>query len=230
MNSRIDTATGHGAAMDRMYRLQRHVYDLTRRYYLLGRDRMLDELKVSPQQSILEIGCGTGRNLIGAAKRYPLCHYFGVDISNEMLKSAEKSLALAGLLPKTVLAQGDATNFDAEIELGRKTFNRIYFSYTLSMVPQWQMALRHATTLLAEDGELHIVDFGQCERWPSPFKKLLFKWLDLFHVFPRSELPAILMKLADELNLDLISKKDFGGYVCRFKMRRRQLIINPKSI
>ncbi len=221
MNSRIDAATGHGAAMDRMYRLQRHVYDLTRRYYLLGRDRMLDELSASPQQSILEIGCGTGRNLIGAAKRYPLCQYFGVDISNEMLKSAEKSLALAGLLSKTFLAQGDATNFDADVKLGRKMFNRIYFSYTLSMVPQWQMALRHATTLLAENGELHIVDFGQCERWPSPFKKLLFKWLDLFHVFPRSELPSILMKLADELNLDLISKKDFGGYVCRFKMRRR---------
>jgi S-adenosylmethionine-diacylgycerolhomoserine-N-methlytransferase len=219
MNSRIDTATGHGAAMDRMYRLQRHIYDLTRRYYLLGRDRMLDELKASSQQSILEIGCGTGRNLIGAAKRYPLCQYFGIDISNEMLKSAEKSLALAGLLSKTFLAQGDATNFDADVKLGRKKFDRIYFSYTLSMVPQWHMALRHAMTLLAEDGELHIVDFGQCERWPSPFKKLLFKWLDLFHVSPRSELPSVLMKLADELNFNLISKKDFGGYACRFVLR-----------
>jgi S-adenosylmethionine-diacylgycerolhomoserine-N-methlytransferase len=219
MNSHIDTTTGHGAAMDRMYRLQRHIYDLTRRYYLLGRDHMLDELKASPQHSILEIGCGTGRNLIGAAKRYPLSQYFGIDISNEMLKSAEKSLALAGLLSKTLLAQGDATNFDADVKLGRKRFDRIYFSYTLSMVPQWQMALRHATTLLAEDGELHIVDFGQCEKWPSPFKRLLFKWLDLFHVSPRSELPTVLMKLADELKLDLISKKDFGGYACRFVLR-----------
>jgi S-adenosylmethionine-diacylgycerolhomoserine-N-methlytransferase len=221
MNSRIDEATGHGAAMDRMYRLQRHVYDLTRRYYLLGRDRMLDELKASPLQSILEIGCGTGRNLIGAAKRYPLCQYFGIDISNEMLKSAEKSLALAGLFPKAVLAQGDATNFNADVKLGRKKFDRIYFSYTLSMVPQWQMALRHATTLLAEDGELHIVDFGQCEKWPSTLKKLLFKWLDLFHVSPRSELQIILMKQADELNFNLMSKKDFGGYVCRFVLRHR---------
>ncbi len=220
MNSHIDVTTSHGAAMDRMYRLQRHVYDLTRRYYLLGRDLMLDDLKASPHQSILEIGCGTGRNLIGAAKRYPQCQYFGIDISHEMLKSAEKSLAIAGLLPKTFLAQGDATNFDADIKLGRKVFNRVYFSYTLSMVPQWQMALRHAAKLLAEDGELHIVDFGQCEKWPSPFKKLLFKWLDLFHVSPRSELPAMLSELAHEQKFSLISRKNFGGYVCRFILRR----------
>lgn len=220
MNSSIKSNIGHGAAMDRMYRLQRHFYDLTRRYYLLGRDRMLDELKASPQQSILEIGCGTGRNLIGAAKRYPQCQYFGIDISNEMLKSAERSLALAGLLPKTYLAQGDATIFDAEVKLGRKAFNRIYFSYTLSMVPQWQNALRHATGLLAEDGELHIVDFGQCENWPSLFKKLLFKWLGLFHVSPRAELAVVLKKLAVELNFKLVSENDFGGYVFHFILRR----------
>lgn len=220
MNSRIDITTGHGAAMDRMYRWQRHVYDLTRRYYLLGRDQMLDELKASAQQSILEIGCGTGRNIINAAKRYPQCRYFGIDISNEMLKSAEKSLAQAGLLSKTSLAQGDAAIFDADEKLGRKSFDRIYFSYTLSMVPRWQMALRHATALLAEGGELHVVDFGQCERWPSPLKKLLFKWLDLFHVSPRAELPIMLMKLAGELNLNLITVEDFGGYTWRFILRR----------
>ena len=30
--------------MDRIYRRQRHVYDLTRKYYLLGRDRLIDRL------------------------------------------------------------------------------------------------------------------------------------------------------------------------------------------
>ena len=28
-------------SMDRMYRAQRHIYDLTRKFYLLGRDRMI---------------------------------------------------------------------------------------------------------------------------------------------------------------------------------------------
>ena len=49
--------------MNRMYRRQRHIYDGTRRYYLLGRDRLISGLKPAPGASVLEIGCGTGRNL-----------------------------------------------------------------------------------------------------------------------------------------------------------------------
>ena len=38
MSSRAEV-TGEAALMDRIYRRQRHVYDVTRKYYLLGRDR-----------------------------------------------------------------------------------------------------------------------------------------------------------------------------------------------
>ena len=30
------------ALMDRLYRRQRHFYDVTRKHYLLGRDRLID--------------------------------------------------------------------------------------------------------------------------------------------------------------------------------------------
>jgi S-adenosylmethionine-diacylgycerolhomoserine-N-methlytransferase len=46
--------------MNRMYRWQRHIYDATRRYYLLGRDRLIAGLRPAAGQSVLEIGCGTG--------------------------------------------------------------------------------------------------------------------------------------------------------------------------
>ena len=52
--------------MDRMYRRQRHIYDLTRKFYLLGRDQMIDRLGPPADARVLEIGCGTGRNLIRA--------------------------------------------------------------------------------------------------------------------------------------------------------------------
>ena len=53
----------HAARMDRMYRYQRHIYDLTRKYYLLGRDRAIRDLQVPVDGTLLEVGCGTGRNL-----------------------------------------------------------------------------------------------------------------------------------------------------------------------
>ncbi|RUV53463.1 SAM-dependent methyltransferase, partial [Mesorhizobium sp. M5C.F.Ca.IN.020.14.1.1] len=31
----------HAELMDGVYRWQRHIYDLTRKYYLLGRDRLI---------------------------------------------------------------------------------------------------------------------------------------------------------------------------------------------
>ena len=47
--------------MNRMYRRQRHIYDGTRRYYLLGRDQLIAGLRPAAGASVLEIGCGTGQ-------------------------------------------------------------------------------------------------------------------------------------------------------------------------
>ena len=84
------SAVGHSHAelMDGVYRYQRHVYDLTRKYYLLGRDRLIDGLDIPPEGSVLELGCGTGRNLVQAAQAYPRAELCGLDISAEMLETA----------------------------------------------------------------------------------------------------------------------------------------------
>src|SRR3546814_13610138 len=84
-------------AMDRMYRLQRHVYDLTRKYYLLGRDDLIADLAARPGETVCEVGCGTARNLVRMARRYPEARLHGLDASDEMLKSAHAALARAGL-------------------------------------------------------------------------------------------------------------------------------------
>jgi S-adenosylmethionine-diacylgycerolhomoserine-N-methlytransferase len=212
MNSQTEVIDGHGQAMDRMYRLQRHVYDASRRYYLLGRDRLLDQLQPPHGGSVLEIGCGTGRNLGGVARRYPHAKLFGIDISQEMLKSALATMQGLHLEKAAKFACVDATAFDPALSLGQARFDRIYFSYTLSMVPQWQVALAHAVNLLTPTGELHIADFGQCENLPRAFRSLLFGWLGAFHVAPRPDLAIVLGQLAKQGNLQVHFKSCYLGY------------------
>lgn len=83
--------------MDRIYRHQRHIYDASRKFYLLGRDQLIDGLQPPKGGSVLEIGCGTGRNLIRIAQHYPDCACHGLDVSSAMLATAQGSVAKAGL-------------------------------------------------------------------------------------------------------------------------------------
>jgi SAM-dependent methyltransferase len=66
------------ALMDRMYRRQRYIYDLSRKFYLLGRDEAISRLRPAPGDKVLEIGCGTGRNLVKLAQTYPEARLFGL--------------------------------------------------------------------------------------------------------------------------------------------------------
>ncbi|MCB1383180.1 MAG: class I SAM-dependent methyltransferase [Notoacmeibacter sp.] len=186
----------HAVLMDGIYRHQRHIYDATRKFYLLGRDEMLEGLAVPPGGNVLEIGCGTGRNLIAAARRYPGAQFYGIDISAEMLKTAEGKLDQAGVGDRARLAVGDAAALDPEGAFGINGFDRIFISYAVSMIPEWPEAVRQAATALKPGGSLHVVDFGQQDRLPVWFRVLLRGWLARFHVAPRAELEAVMREAA----------------------------------
>ena len=202
--------------MDDMYRLQRHVYDLSRRYYLLGRDRLIAELALQPGEQVCEIGCGTGRNLVLAARRFPDARFFGLDASSEMLKSAHAKIAAAGLGGQVALAQGFAERFDprAAFALDRP-LDRIVFSYSLSMIPPWREALDHALKALRPGGIVHIVDFGDQAGLPTWFRRMLFGWLDLFGVHVRPELIHHLRRLDHNGDATLTLRPVARGYAFR---------------
>ena len=185
------SALDHGGLMDRVYRRQRHVYDATRKYYLLGRDPMIDGLNPPPGAAVLEIGCGTGRNLVRAARLYPQASFFGVDISHEMLETAAGAVSRAALRGRVRLALADAANFDPQRTFGRADFDRIFISYAVSMIPSWRQVVEQAFSHLAPGGELHIVDFGDQQELPRWFRSGLRAWLKWYHVTPRTDLDAV---------------------------------------
>jgi S-adenosylmethionine-diacylgycerolhomoserine-N-methlytransferase len=168
--------------MDRMYRLQRYFYDLTRKYYLLGRDQLLDEMNVQPGERVLEAGCGTARNLIILAKRHPEAMFYGLDASAAMLETAQSKADAAGVknvILKTALA--DDFTFDECFGLSDK-FDKIFFSYSISMIPPWRESIANALQNLKPGGDLFIVDFYDQRDLPGPFRRFLKWWLMKFHV------------------------------------------------
>jgi S-adenosylmethionine-diacylgycerolhomoserine-N-methlytransferase len=215
------TGEGHAARMDGVYRGQRHIYDLTRKYYLLGRDRLIDELAPQPGAHVLEMGCGTGRNLIAAARCWPGAHFYGIDISEEMLKTARASIARAGLSQRIRVAQGDATDFDPKILFRIPSFDRIFQSYTLSMIPDWQGAIREAVRHLLPGGALHIIDFGQQEQMPAWFRAALFGWLARFHVAPRALLVEAAREVANDVGGQLAVTRLYRDYAWSLRLEKR---------
>lgn len=176
------------ANMDNMYRHTRHIYDFTRKYYLFGRDRLIAELPVSRDDVICEVGCGTARNLILLAKRHPAARFYGVDASTEMLKTADLNVRSAGLDGHVVVATALAQDFDGGMQFGlTKPFDRLIFSYALSIMDDWRAAVDHSLTQLKPGGTIHVVDFGDQEGMPPWFKKMLGSWLAQFHVRFRPE-------------------------------------------
>lgn len=178
--------------MDKMYRYQRYFYDFTRKYYLLGRDKLISEMDVKSGENILEIGCGTGRNLAILAKKYPNTNLYGLDASAEMLETAQKKIDKKKLENVHLeVALADDFSFDKTFNL-EKPFDTIFFSYSISMIPTWQESIANALENLKNGRPLYIVDFYDQRNLPVGFQKILQGWLKQFHVkYPRELIPHL---------------------------------------
>lgn len=168
--------------MDRMYRYQRYFYDLTRKYYLLGRDKLISQMNVQTGENVLEVGCGTGRNLAILAKKYPNANFFGLDASSVMIEESQKKVDKYSLKNVQLqIALADDFTYQTNFNLD-KPFDTIYFSYSISMIPPWKESIANALNNLRSGGSFYIVDFYDQKDLPRWFEKMLQGWLKQFHV------------------------------------------------
>lgn len=199
-NNRGPWVSAHAVAMDRRYRFSRHFYDVTRRFSLLGRDKLLDKVVTGPSTATLEVGCGTARNLLELASRQEPGNLYGLDASHEMLATAERSIRRftrrEPRRPVIVLRQGLAEELDARRMFGcGDRFDTIFFSYCLSMVPAWPEALLAAMANLKPGGVILIVDFWDQQDLPALFAAGMRRCLTRWHPGYRPELHDALIGL-----------------------------------
>ncbi len=102
---------------------------------------------------VLEVGCGTGRNIPQLLRAIgPTGHLYGIDLSEGMLSRAEKLCERNGWRNVTLL-HGEATSYRLPEPVGG-----VIFSLSYSVIPNHQEALRHAWSYLRPGGSVVIMD------------------------------------------------------------------------
>ncbi|UJR81943.1 class I SAM-dependent methyltransferase [Sandaracinus amylolyticus] len=167
----------HKRFLDAYYGWARDVYDVTRRYYLLGRDRVIDQLLREPWNRLVEIGPGTGRNLRKLHAERPVALYGGIEASSAMLERARARC------PWAIFEEGFAEDAEYRELLGAPP-DRVLVSYTLSMVQDVERAIENAREMVSPRGEIVVVDFGDLRGLRGPLAPALRAWLEAFHVTP----------------------------------------------
>ena len=155
------------AALSRYYRGHARLYDATRWSFLFGRAALIQSIALlpTPPRNILEIGCGTGSNLLRLVRQFPDAAVTGLDLSEDMLARARRKLE-RGQWPVTLLQQ----RYDRPL-YPEPVFDLIVFSYCLSMInPGWEQAVDAALRDLRPGGRLAAVDFHETrfhafQRW-----------------------------------------------------------------
>ncbi|GAK53998.1 methyltransferase type 12 [Candidatus Moduliflexus flocculans] len=173
MNTQKMTAqTGQTQWLQQYYRLHSKIYDATRWTFLFGRNEIITEIhNARAPARILEIGCGTGKNLARMARLFPQAELTGIDLADAMLKVARKKFAA---MPQRVTFVSKPYEQPLAPD---NPFDLILCSYSLSMMnPGWEGVIDCAARDLAPGGLMAVVDFHD-----SPFRAYK-KWMALNHV------------------------------------------------
>ena len=188
-------ARPQGRTIENYYRLHARIYDATRWSFLFGRDTIL-ELARSAQPKparILEVGCGTGRNLLRLARIFPHAHISGIDLSPAMLTVAARKVAPYG--PRVKLVERAYGPLDEPP--GR--YDLVLCSYALTMFnPGFEAAISSAQRDLSPGGYFALVDFHTSRfRWFA-------RWMGVNHVRMDGQLRPLLQStfvpVIDELD------------------------------
>jgi ubiquinone/menaquinone biosynthesis C-methylase UbiE len=193
---------------------------LARRYDLIDlaffvrtdiRKRAVERLALKPGDRVLEIGCGTGKNLgLLRAAVGPLGQVYGVDISDGMLQVAEHTRKQSGWSNVT-LVRADVADYRLP-----ERVQGVLFSLSYNTMPHHAQVLRQAWDQLAPGGSLVIMDAklpaGAFGRLILPIILWAMRASVLSNPFVRPW--EELRTLTDDLEME---HRLFSYYICRAK-------------
>jgi S-adenosylmethionine-diacylgycerolhomoserine-N-methlytransferase len=151
----------HAERLQAFYAPQAAHYDAFRERLLHGRAELIDLLDLAPGARAVELGGGTGRNLDLLGPRLRCLSSFElVDLCPALLAQARNR---ARDLPNVRVIEADATTYRPAAPA-----DLVFFSYSLTMIPDWRGALNNALSMLRPGGTLGMVDFYVSQADPAP--------------------------------------------------------------
>jgi S-adenosylmethionine-diacylgycerolhomoserine-N-methlytransferase len=149
----------HAERLERFYRPQAESYDAFRERLLQGRSELIELLAPPEGALIVELGAGTGNNARHFGSRLSGFEAVElVDLCPALLEQARRRWAHEA---RVKVIEADATHYRPQ-----RPADRVYLSYSLTMMPQWRAALENAVAMLKPGGLLGVVDFelprGDC--------------------------------------------------------------------
>ena len=143
--------------VERAYELLAPVYDFIFDWiFAPGRQAAISHLGLQSNETVLEVGIGTGLNL---PLYPPSCRLTGIDLSGEMLdKAVERThkLAMSGVVLKVM----DATSMD----FADDAFDKALATYTISAVPDPIAVLREMRRVVKPGGIIVILNHFRSDR------------------------------------------------------------------
>lgn len=159
--------------LDRFYAGQAQNYDEFRRRLLPGREDVVRLMQLPTQACVVDMGGGTGANLdwLSKAQTEEIEQWHLVDLCHPLIEvAADRSKGK----PFVQIHEADAVTWQPP-----QPVDAILFSYSLTMIPDWQAALNNALDMLKPGGQFHIVDFyiaDQHSAFTRKFWPIWFSW------------------------------------------------------
>jgi arsenite methyltransferase len=147
----------------------------SRRGKLIERDRVLDGLDLRGDETVLDIGCGSGLLLVGAAKRLPEGRAIGVDVWSQSDRSGHgRETALANAEAEGVADRIEVVDADMrELPFADATFDAVVASIALHNLPgrdERERACGEIARVLRPGGRVAVLDFAGTHDYALAFE------------------------------------------------------------
>ena len=153
----------HEERLENFYSGQATGYDAFRKRLLHGREELFASLPAPEGAVWVDLGAGTGENAENWGPRLAnFSQAYLVDLSSSLLKVADQRVRARGWTNVSTV-HGDATQFVPP----EGSADIVTCSYSLTMIPDWFLAVDQALRMLKPGGTFAVVDFFVARKWPA---------------------------------------------------------------